>query len=326
MAFLFRGSTNIKEEVSVSFSNRVISTGEIDFPIDSVNTTFYSKDEIVIHFKSYTLKITNEDFAFSLIYEDLSRSKKKVFFLSCLGSVLLIGLFYSLFSRSSDIAQLIPDKYFDFAIDSTDLPDSFKDSVCKIDNQLTKNILNQLGVRSKYEIYLLNVGFKNAFAYPKDKIIFTNELIEKLNDDEFFAILGHELGHLHYKHYKPAVFRAVVLDFFGIGFSSKFLTYFGSLSNSKHSRDAERQSDEYSADLMINNGIDLRSNISAMEKVSEDNSEFKYLSFMSTHPLTSQRVQYFKNKRSNATKGNSRNSSYLVEKIMKSCEFSDTNK
>jgi Zn-dependent protease with chaperone function len=159
---------------------------------------------------------------------------------------------------------------------------------------------------------------KNAFAFPPDKIIFTSALLKKLNDDEFIAILAHEIGHLHFKHYKPSVFRAIVLDFFGIGLSSQFLKYFGSLMSVKHSRDAERESDEYAADLMIKNGIDLSNNISAMNKITEDSTELKYLSFMSTHPATSERIEYFKS-RKQLSPPKRNDSSDLVKALLSTC-------
>ena len=155
--------------------------------------------------------------------------------------------------------------------------------------------MRDFGIEQNYRLKIVDASFDNAFAYPKNTIIFTKSLLEKLDDDEFKAILGHEVGHHYYEHYKPAIIRAFILSFFmGASQTPTVITSFlSTFFSSKHSRDAERESDRHSTELMRAAGLDLSSNITAMRKISAGVKESKYLSIMSTHPLTEKRIEYF---------------------------------
>lgn len=318
MARLFKGVSNEKEEVEVQFSQNCLFIDDITFPLDEITLSYFSKEEIVFHFKSYTLKIKSSDRHFNDVYKKISSKKKTFLLLTSLSAVSLFFLIFAVVTSSNQIARKIPDTYFDYFIRSNDFSQIFGDATCKVGKKLTLKIFKRLKIIENYQLYLLDVNFKNAFAFPDSKIVFTKDLVSQLNDEEFLAILGHEVGHLHFRHYRPALVRATIVDFIGIGISNKVLTLLGGLSSSMHSREAERESDEYSARLMRENGISVSNNISAMEKITENSSENKYLSFISSHPLTSERIDYFKSML-NLSGNNTSDSSTLVKEILKYC-------
>lgn len=318
MAKLFRGETNTKSDVLVRLIGDIVFIDDIAFPLIDVNVTYLSSTEITLYYKSYTLTIDKDDLCFQSVHDKLSASKRKIIVYASVGSFALLFIVALVLSSTNTIANSIPDEYFSHFFSDSQMDELFDGALCPVDQKKSRNIMNRLSIKHELKIYILETQMKNAFAFPPDKIIFTSALLKKLSDDEFYAILAHEIGHLHFKHYKPSLFRAIALDFFGIGLSSQFLKYFGSLLSVKYSRDAERESDEFAADLMIENELSLANNISAMNKITEDSDESKYLSFISTHPATSERIEYF-NRRNDLIPLELSHSSDLVSFLLQSC-------
>ncbi len=322
MAILFKGQTNEKEQVSIKLLFHSIFADEIEFPLDKITITYLSKEEVAFHYNSFTLRILSTDLYFDEIYKRLSRRNKTLVFVSLTALFSLVICFLTVFSFTDEIANSIPDKYFNRIIESNNFLENFGDSYCKVNDGLNHEILETLNIKESYQLYLLDIELKNAFAFPTQKIIFTRELLEVLNDEEFFAILGHEIGHLHFKHYKPAVLRSLFLDLLGVGLSSSLFKYLGGFTSTKHSRDAERESDQRSVELMKQSKISLSNNINAMKKISEDRAENKYFSFISTHPLTSERIDFFKQEQEKNFPIKVSNSRDLVSELIKTCKKS----
>lgn len=52
----------------------------------------------------------------------------------------------------------------------------------------------------KYEIFVIDVPFENAFACPGGRMYVTLPLLKKMNDNQLANIIGHEICHLEQKH------------------------------------------------------------------------------------------------------------------------------
>jgi Zn-dependent protease with chaperone function len=116
----------------------------------------------------------------------------------------------------------------------------------------------------EYRIAFRRLGAPNAFALPGGSIVVGDELVALAPDDDaaLMTVLGHEMGHLHYRHGMRALVRATL-------FSAVAAWYLGDISgvaagaaagftSLSYSRDAERAADLYALQLMQANGLSTR--------------------------------------------------------------------
>ena len=71
--------------------------------------------------------------------------------------------------------------------------------------QICSEVKNKLNYNEEIEFYItqaanLNAYAINGFGYRAHMICFTSGLIQCLNDDELAYVIGHEIGHLMFKH------------------------------------------------------------------------------------------------------------------------------
>ena len=143
----------------------------------------------------------------------------------------------------------------------------------------------------------------NAFALPGGTIIVTDQLVALASDDEeIFAVLAHELGHVSARHPLRQLLQSSVVGLV-------MTWYLGDISNllaaapallldSRYSRDFERSADRYAANMLRTNGIaptrlaDMLEKLEAAHFGAQKNqpSSFRITQFLSTHPDTDERV------------------------------------
>ncbi len=143
----------------------------------------------------------------------------------------------------------------------------------------------------------------NAFALPSGIIVMTDELVNLAShDDEIVSVLAHEIGHVEHRHSMRTLLQnsAVALvvasvtgDIFSISALSAALPTI--LIETKFSRQFETESDKFALNLMRQHGIDLNRFADLMEKLhNEFGPESEALGFLSTHPLTKDRIAMFR--------------------------------
>lgn len=102
----------------------------------------------------------------------------------------------------------------------------------------------------------------NAFALPNGMIVMTDELVILARSEEaIMGVLSHELGHVKRHHSVRHVLQAIgvglVLNLWVGDVSSALAAAPAILLNQKHSRDFEREADQYAIDMMQANGVPL---------------------------------------------------------------------
>lgn len=107
-------------------------------------------------------------------------------------------------------------------------------------------------------------GPPNAFALPDGSIVFTDGMVELVeNDSELIAVAYHEVGHLHHRHLLRRVIQSstiAIAVFLVTGDVSSFDVIAGLpalLIDLAYSRDFEREADAYALESMVVAGIDV---------------------------------------------------------------------
>ena len=83
--------------------------------------------------------------------------------------------------------------------------------------QICKEVKNKLNFKDEIEFYItqsarLNAFAINGFGYRAHMICFTSGLIQCLNDDELAYVIGHEIGHLMFKHSQLNTVAAILAN------------------------------------------------------------------------------------------------------------------
>jgi Zn-dependent protease with chaperone function len=139
----------------------------------------------------------------------------------------------------------------------------------------------------------------NAFALPDGTIVVTDELVTLAPDDDMImGVLAHEMGHVDHDHslrqlYRVAGITALVMLIGGdIGAATEDILMQGSaLLVLSHSRDAEREADRFSVELMHRAGRDPAAIARFFDLLRDRFGLDSELNFLSTHPATSQRIE-----------------------------------
>jgi putative metalloprotease len=149
----------------------------------------------------------------------------------------------------------------------------------------------------------------NAFASGDGSVRVYTGLMDAMNDDEVFAVIGHELGHLINKDVRDA-YRAAYLMVaarYGIAavnttagaLSTGFLGDLGQqLASNAYSRRQETQADETAFQFCVQNGVDPYAMYHALNVLirlsGESSQQSKLTELLSTHPDTSKRAAHIK--------------------------------
>jgi len=155
----------------------------------------------------------------------------------------------------------------------------------------------------QHHFAVLDTSVVNAFAAPGGYIYVTRGILALMNSEaELAAVLGHEMGHVAARH-SMAQMSAQTLAQIGLlvgSVVSKDIRKFAGLASVgmqllflKFSRSDEYQADalgiRYARQAQYSPGEMLRF-FSALENMSAEGSSHKIPTFLSTHPMTSDRV------------------------------------
>jgi putative metalloprotease len=175
-------------------------------------------------------------------------------------------------------------------------------------NRVMKRFKNLGKLKLNYAVYE-DENTINAFASGDGSVRVYSGLMDVMGDDELFAVIGHELGHLINKDVRDAYRTAylVVAARYGISsFSEKAsaisLGFWGDLgdelANNAYSRHQETKADEKAYQFCLDNNVDpyaMYHALNVLMEIGDDNEEHSGLSNMfSSHPDTVKRMKHIK--------------------------------
>jgi Zn-dependent protease with chaperone function len=148
----------------------------------------------------------------------------------------------------------------------------------------------------------------NAFALPGGVVVMTDEMVELVAADEavLLGVLAHELGHVHHRHGMRMLIQGSAIGLIaGLvwGDASGLLaTVPVLLGQASYSRDAEREADQYAADVLVRAGRPPSVMVRLFEYLEEDRKSESSAGHpwsavgiaFSSHPADEERKRFFK--------------------------------
>ncbi|MCA9400594.1 MAG: M48 family metallopeptidase [Candidatus Omnitrophica bacterium] len=166
-----------------------------------------------------------------------------------------------------------------------------------LDQLLLHSTLNDLDFR----VDILETDQKNALAIPGGRIVITTALLKDFDfENELAFVLGHELGHyFHNDHLRGLSRSVIVMGLFGLlettgsgGVSSIVGSSIG-LFDLNYSRQQERAADAYGLELLWRHYGHVDGARQTFRHLYQEKEKSLTLNgFLSTHPITEQRVKY----------------------------------
>lgn len=155
--------------------------------------------------------------------------------------------------------------------------------------------------RQTYEIlFRSSPAGPNALALPDGRLVLLDDLVTLADSDEqIFAVLGHELGHVHHRHGLRQMLQATalgVLTAWWFGDTSTLLVAAPTaLLNARYSRGLETEADAYAVSLLRSSGLSPRRLGEMLGKlgnaVPEKTRSAGWLDYLSSHPVPRERIE-----------------------------------
>lgn len=183
-------------------------------------------------------------------------------------------------------------------------------STLNIDEERSK-VLQQFGDKLQLcpsytpRYHVVNDAQVNAFAMPGGHIVVFTGLLEKMEEpEELVALLGHEATHVEERHSTRMIMRNLGSYMFIsllLGDVSAVVTVAAqnadNIRNMGYSRSLETDADQVGQERMKANGVDPNGMVGLLELLEAEAQEMPdEISFLSSHPLTKDRISNAKKK------------------------------
>lgn len=249
---------------------------------------------------------------------------KKFLYVGIISILLGISLVtYFIDSISLKIAQLVPEKIERKIFSNINIDQYF--SVCpNEDQQVFQEEINRFFYSKTIDsvsldfiskIRIIKDPIVNAFVFPDGTIFITEKLIKQSESyDEIMGVIGHELGHLKYRHHMQSLVRSSFVGLFIGALSGDFSVFLvdpsivAGIYNLKYSRQLESQADIYAVEFLKKLELSHQGMIhffKKMDSVSQDedgkkaasgnDKKWRWTQFLSSHPLGEDRIEEIKN-------------------------------
>ena len=167
---------------------------------------------------------------------------------------------------------------------------------------ILQKFADDLHLSSKYPIRVTVVksNVVNAFALPGGRLVVYSGIISKMeNPQELVALLSHESSHVNKRHSMKSIVTRMSSSILislatkdANGLSKGILDNVNTLRVLSYSRELETEADNEGMKLMVSNNINPIGMKWLMEDLRKLNMEVpQSISFLSTHPLTDERIK-----------------------------------
>lgn len=148
----------------------------------------------------------------------------------------------------------------------------------------------------KPTVTVVRSNVPNAFALPGGRTYYLSSLIQaSRTSDEFAGVLAHELGHVYHRHGMQTLIATSTTGLL-VGFILGDMTGLSvagavgaNLIDTRFSREAERQADDFAARTARQLGFSAAGLVDLLERVAHDDAFSRALALFSSHPLTEER-------------------------------------
>jgi predicted Zn-dependent protease len=217
--------------------------------------------------------------------------------------ILLLGTlyFYVLPPFAAFLANQIPqnvEKQLGGSILNTFLKGAHQEEKLSI---LLNQFAKKINFKTDYqlEIVVVKNSDVNAFALPGGKIVVYDEILKRIKTpEELAALLAHEAAHIEYKHSLKSISRSLAGYLFISlllndinGISTVLIDNANALHNLSYSRSLETDADLRALETLKENQISQQGMV-ALFKTLSSKQDLSHLKFLSTHPLTAERIKY----------------------------------
>lgn len=156
-----------------------------------------------------------------------------------------------------------------------------------------------------YSFRAVNAVYVNGYTFPAGSVAITRGLLVSLqNEAQLAALLGHELGHVNYRHTARAMSRgmlySLVIGAVSAAVGEKYSDLAAGLGGlgaglalASYSRDNEREADALGMDYMVRTGANPLGMVQLMEVLValNDKKPSALEVLFSTHPMSDERLQ-----------------------------------
>ncbi len=325
-AVLYDGKSSKEHEVVIDFTPEkrvIIVSHEIDVPLSEV--IFESRlgnTPRVLSFENGMRCKSRENDKLDQVLKEFGLSKSKAYKIESslgltLGSVMItIGFVWFMLTTGSTytanaLASVLPPSTLTEVseVTMTQLEESYL-KPSKLSDRQERIIQAHFNKLTEGELgYKLHFRSSptmgaNAFALPSGDIVLTDQLVALSQDNEFRDILGvlaHEKGHVVKKHsLRIAIKTGISGAIFGYitgDVSILASTIPTILINSSYSREFEHEADVYAVKELKKMKISTKyiaTLFEVLEKKHGGEENATVMSMFASHPLTSERIDYFK--------------------------------
>jgi Zn-dependent protease with chaperone function len=182
----------------------------------------------------------------------------------------------------------------DIATD-TDDPPAFSRSRAALE-ALTTRLKKAAGLDAQVDVAVLDSKIPNAIALPGGRIHLFRGLLDRADSvDEIAGVLSHEMGHVAHRDSLRGLIHAggasylLSLLFGDVTGGGSIVLVSRILIDNAHSREAEMAADDFSAKAMLASGRSPGPMGLLLKRI--EGNERKLPAFLSTHPVTDQRLQ-----------------------------------
>lgn len=237
------------------------------------------------------------------LYQQLINFGPKFYFVVAFLILGIIGLSYVYVIPwvAEKAVVLIPKEYDDKLSDGFLLKNVIfkdKDSIDSANLNLFAKEL-KLNNTKTLKFTVINSEEVNAFALPDGNIVVYSGILDKMKSyNELSALLSHEVSHINNRHSMKAICRNLSGYLFIsviLGDANGVMAVIGDNANNlqslSFSRAFERQADEDGFRILKSNKINPKGMSTLFSRL-KDNSLGIIPAFLSTHPLTEERIRY----------------------------------